>query len=139
MTLLEAWWHEEGWYELGSRPRRNNNPGDLEWGKEAKAFGALRGDVVDPNGFGGYSGFAVFYTAKIGMQAHQRWLSVPAKFDAAGDLIGGYLGATVQKAVYRYAPPAQNDSAAYLAGLCQNADVTPSTVLTIALLQTPEV
>lgn len=139
MTVLEAFAHEEGYYELGSRPRRNLNPGDLVWGPEAERFGATHGDVAfSAGGYKGYTGFAVFPDAKTGWRALVRWLSVPAKFDAAGDLVGGYLGATLQKAIYRFAPPNQNNSGAYLAGLCQNADVTPSTILTAALLVTPE-
>lgn len=140
MTVLEAWAHEEGWYELGSRPRRNNNPGDLIWGPEAEAFGATHGDVVSTHlgSYKGYAGFAVFPDAKTGWRALVRWLAVSAKFDHAGDLIGGYLGATIQKAIFRFAPPKQNNSAAYVAGVCQNAHVTPDTVLTVALLVTPE-
>lgn len=138
MTLLQAFAHEEGFYTPGDRPARNNNPGDLIWGAEAKAFGAIRGDVVDASGYEGYAGFAVFPNPKTGWRALQRWLSVPAKFDPTGRLVAGYLGATLQKAVYRFAPPGQNNSAAYVQGLCQNAGVTPFTILNSTILQTPE-
>lgn len=36
--------HEEGFYHQGTRPQRNNNPGDIEIGKFALAHGAIGGD-----------------------------------------------------------------------------------------------
>jgi hypothetical protein len=128
MTLLQAIAHMEGFYELSSRPQRNNNPGDLSWGPEARGFGAIQGDPR----------FAVFPDPTTGWNALQRWLSVPARYDAAGDLVGGYLGATLKQALNRFAPPSENDTLIYLATVTKNTGLTPESRLTSFLLETPE-
>lgn len=138
MTLLQAMAHVEGFYSQGKRPQRNNNPGDLIWVAESAAFGATHGDVVDPNGYMGCKGFAVFPDAPTGWRALQRWLSIPAKFDHTGKLIGGYLGATLEQAINRFAPPGENDTAVYLTTVRRYTGLKNSSVLTAALLQTPE-
>jgi hypothetical protein len=129
MTLLQAIAHEEGFYKLGDRPYRNDNPGDLIWGNEAKAFGATHGDPR----------FAVFPDAHTGWLALQRWLSVPAKYDALGGLVGGYLGATLEQVINRFAPPVENDTESYLFAVCQNTGLKPESRVTLFLLQTPEI
>jgi hypothetical protein len=139
MTFLQAGATEEGWYVHGSRPQRNNNPGDLIWGPEAHAFGATHGDIESETGYAGYAGFAVFPDEKTGWRAYQRWYSVPAKFNGAGELIAGYLGATIVQAIYRFAPPSGNNSALYTKNVCENCGQSPTTRLTSELLATPEV
>ena len=140
MTVLQAIAKEEGWYTLGDRPRRNLNPGDLEWNSESKSFGATGGDPR----------FAIFPDAVTGWRALQRWLSVPAKFhqgqvqglfmDPNGTtLVGGYLGATLAQVIHRFAPAGENDPDIYLATVIQNTGLTAATILTLALLQTPEI
>lgn len=124
MTLLEAFSVSEGFPIEGSRSHRNNNPGDLIWGTEAKTFGATHGDPV----------FAVFPDAATGWKALQRWLSVPAKFDHTGKLVGGYCGATLEQAINRFAPPSDNNTAAYISGVCERTGLTPETKLTPDLL-----
>ena len=124
LTLLQAIAKMEGFGVPNARPTRNNSPGDLLWGPEAKFFGAYKGDPT----------YAVFYTAEIGWDALRRWLSVPAKFDAQRNLVGGYMGATLQQAIYRFAPPESNNSAEYLANVCEWTGLTPQTVLTAELL-----
>jgi hypothetical protein len=124
ITLLQAIAREEGYYEGGippDRPERNNNPGDLLWGPEAKRLGATHGDPT----------YAVFPDIATGWQALKGWLSVPAKFAQDGSLDSGYLGATLRQIVYRFAPPTQNDSASYLKFVCSQAGLTPETVITI--------
>ena len=128
MTLLQAIAHMEGFYTLGDRPNRNNNPGDLSWGTEAQAFGATHGDPR----------FAVFPDPTTGWIALKRWLSVPAKFDASGELVGGYLGATLEQAINRFAPPIENNTATYLATVIQNTGLSASSILTSFMLETPE-
>lgn len=128
MTLLQAIAHMEGFYELHSRPQRNNNPGDLSWGDEAKAFGATHGDPR----------FAVFPNPATGWVALKGWLSVPAKFAGDGKLIGGYLGATIIQVLNRFAPPNENDTAHYVDTVCKNTGLSPTTRLTLFLLGTPE-
>lgn len=118
----------EGFYANGSRPQRNNNPGDLIFGSEAKAFGAISGDPR----------FAIFPDPKTGWKALQRWLSIPAKYDALGGLVGGYLGATLGQVVNRFAPPNENNTDHYIATVCDVTGLTPTTPITPEILQTPE-
>ena len=140
MTLLEAMAEREGFYAPGSRPQRNNNPLDLRWGSEAKALGSIHGDTRDWSGFGGYGGFAVFSNVATGWKAGQLWLSVPAKFAyMSGDLVAGYLGATLRQVIFRFAPPEDgNDSQAYLDFVCEKTGYTPDTILTAEMLALPE-
>jgi hypothetical protein len=128
MTLLEAIAREEGFYVAGSRPQRNNNPGDLEYGPETIRFGATAGDPR----------FAVFADARTGWNALRSWLSVRAKFDANGNLVGGYIGATIEQAINRFAPPSENDSAGYVGNVCVWTGLQPADTLTIDLLILPE-
>lgn len=150
MTLLQSMSVSEGFNIINSRPHRDNNPLDLMWGSEAKSFGATHGDLLGgPHSFEGSDGFAVFPDAVTGWRAAQRWLSVPAKFhsgiihglylDPNGyTLVSGYLGATLAQVIYRFAPPDQNNTEAYIVGVCQRSGLTRETVLTHELLQTPE-
>lgn len=124
MTFSEAIAREEGFYTNGSRPQRNNNPGDLLWGDEAQRFGATHGD---PH-------FAVFPDVETGWDALKKWLSVKAKIDGNGNLLAGYLGAPISKVIYRFAPPGENNSSAYLRNVCAWAEVTPDTILTAEIL-----
>lgn len=125
--LLEAMAEMEGYYINGSRPRRNKNPLDLEWGNESQRFGATKGDPR----------FAVFERDLTGWVAAARWLSVPARFSPEGALIGGYLGATLSQVIFRFAPSVENDSHHYLDFVCQHTGLTPETVLTTDLLTIP--
>jgi hypothetical protein len=138
MTFLQAISVSEGFPIQGSRSQRNNNPGDLIWCLEAQAFGATHGDVVNANGFDGYSGFAVFPDARTGWKALQRWLSVTARFDHEGNLVGGYLGGQLQQVITRFAPPIENNTKAYIEGVCERTGLNPTTPITADLLQTPE-
>jgi len=129
MLLLETMAHMEGYFTPGSRPERNNNPLDLMYGPEAKAFGATGGDPR----------FAIFPDAKTGWLAGARWLGIPARFSTSGDLIGGYLGATLKQVINRFAPPNENDTVNYLNYVCAHAEVTEDTILTTELLELPNV
>jgi len=141
----------EGFNIVNSRPHCNNNPLDLLWGMEAKSFGATHGDLLGgPHSYEGSAGFAVFPAPAIGWKAAQRWLSVPAKFhngllpnfflDPDGTtLISGYLGATFAQLIYRFAPPSENNTEAYIEGTISRVpSLTRETILTHSLLQTPE-
>ena len=131
MVLIEAMAHQEGYFgsDPEVRPRRNNNPLDLIYGTESRSFGAKGGDPE----------FAIFPDAITGWRAGARWLSVPARFDREGNLAGGYLGAKLRQVIFRFAPPSQNNSQAYLDYVCENTGYTEDTVLTAAMLQLPEV
>jgi hypothetical protein len=127
-SLLEAMATEEGFYLSGSRPARNNNPLDLTYCDESIHFGATGTD----------GRFAIFPSIHIGFSAGARWLSVTAHFDAAGNLIGGYLGATLKQVIYRFAPPSDNNSVRYLENVCEMTGYSPSTVLTSEMLAIPQ-
>ncbi len=97
MSFLEAIAREEGFYKAGTRPNRNNNPGDIEWGKFTQAHGATHGDPR----------FAVFPDATTGFSAMR------ALFQSSG-----YKGLTVEAALNRWAPPVENQTNAYIANVC---------------------
>lgn len=128
MLLLEAMAKEEGFYESGSRSERNANPLDLIYCDEAIHFGATGTDGE----------FAIFTDPVVGFAAGRRWLLVQAHFDAAGNLIGGYLGATLKQVIYRFAPPSSNNSGRYLENVCSMTGYQPTTVLTIDMLAVPQ-
>lgn len=124
MSLRRAIANQEGFFKAGSRPQRNNNPGDLVYCPESVSFGAVSGD----------GRFARFVTNDVGWEALRRWLSVPAKHDVTGKLVAGYLGATLEQVINRFAPPNENDSAHYVAVVCALTGMTPQTVVTSAVL-----
>lgn len=98
LNFLEAVAREEGWLEPGSRPRRNNNPGDIEFGRFAQAHGATHGDPR----------FAVFPDETAGFGAMRALFAGPV-----------YKGLTVAQAIAKYAPSNENDVARYVANVCQ--------------------
>lgn len=128
MLLLEAIAHEEGFFKLNSRPARNNNPGDLMYGNEAIRFGATHSD----------GRFAVFPDVLTGYNALRRWLSIPAVFKN-GKLEGGYLGATIEQVIYRFAPPFENRSDLYLSYVLHVTGLEAHTILTSEMLVVPNV
>ena len=122
-TFLTAIATEEGYYVDGSRPHRNNNPGDLIWGSEAERFGATHGDPR----------FAVFPNPQTGWEALKRWFSIPAHYED-GKLVAGYLGAKIKDAVFRFAPPEENNSDSYLANVLTWTGLSGEDVLTTEIL-----
>lgn len=80
----------------GSRAWRNNNPGCLRYSEFTVAQGAI----------GHAGGFAVFPDETTGMQA----ICALLKSDAYRDL-------TISQAVFKYAPPHENDTETYRASL----------------------
>ncbi len=97
LTFLEAVAREEGWLDPHLRPRRNNNPGDIEYGRFAVAHGATGSD----------GRFAIFPNAEAGFAAMRALFAGP-----------GYNGLTVAQAIARYAPSNENDVARYVANVC---------------------
>jgi hypothetical protein len=139
MILLEAIAHMEGFYVAASRPARNCNPGDLTYCAETISFGATKGDPR----------FAVFPDVTTGWNALRRWLSVPGKFGTTnpgdgrpagphGYLEGGYLDATLEQALWRFAPPNENNTANYVGFVTVQTGLTPTTPLTADLLVVPQ-
>jgi len=127
LTFLEAVAREEGFGVQGSRPTRNNNPGDLEFGPEAERFGALRGDPR----------FAVFPDVATGYRALRSWFLVPAKFNEHGDLVAGYHGAKISQVIARFAPATENNVRRYIATVCAFAELDPAELLTEEILALP--
>lgn len=112
MTFMQAVAREEGFFVEGTRPQRNNNPGDLEFGGFALAHGASHGDPR----------FAVFPDAAEGFAAMRALLT------------SHYLGMTVDAALNKWAPPIENETNSYIANVCAWTGLTPETVLTPELI-----
>jgi hypothetical protein len=108
LNFMEAVARQEGFLKKGTRPQRNNNPGDIEWGKFAQAHGATGGDPR----------FAIFPTPEAGYSAMRALLRA------------AYIGLTVQAALNKWAPPVENDVSSYLTNVCQWSGLRPETVLT---------
>lgn len=125
MTFLEAIAKQEGYYVVGSRPYRNNNPGDLIYCTESVKFGAIATD----------GRFAKFSSLTMGWIALQKWLSVPARISTDGVLVGGYLGARIEQVIERFAPASDhNNTEAYILSVCRNTELKRTDVLTTEIL-----
>ncbi|HEY0264212.1 MAG TPA: hypothetical protein VGC07_06795 [Granulicella sp.] len=107
-TFLEAVAREEGFYIAKTRPQRNNNPGDIEWGKFTQAHGATAGDPR----------FAIFSTPEAGFAC------MKALFQSSG-----YKGLTIAQALNRWAPPVENQTNLYIVNVCKWTGLTPDTVI----------
>ena len=116
LTLLEAFAREEGYFTKGTRANRNRNPGNIEDGPWARRHGAYSSD----------GRFAIFPTAEVG------WAAMRALFEEH------YAGLTVAEAVAKWAPPAENDTEAYIERVCHWANVQPNSSLDAALGLLPE-
>jgi len=111
-TFMEAIAREEGFYVPGTRPARNNNPGDIEFGRFTQAHGATGGDPR----------FAVFPSPAEGFAAMRALL------------LSAYKGITVAQALNKWAPPVENATNSYIANVCTWTGLTPETVLTEELI-----
>jgi hypothetical protein len=118
-TLLEAVATMEGFYKQGTRPRRLNNPGDLEYrGWE----GAFNGSII----YDKDKRFAFFSTPKDGFLALAHLFTFPE-----------YMGKTLREVFNTYAPPIENNTNNYLNSVCEMTGLFPSTILTVELLVIP--
>lgn len=98
---------------VGARNWRNNNPGNIEYGKFARSMGAVGTD----------GRFAVFPTLESGTAAQQH-----LQFESPA-----YKNLTVLQAINKYAPPSENNSTAYAKAVANAAGVsldTPMSSLT---------
>jgi hypothetical protein len=93
----------------GVRNWRNNNPGNIEFGPFAKSLGAVGTD----------GRFAVFPDMQAGMKAKEKLL-----FGSKS-----YINLSIADAIHRYAPPSENDTAAYIKAVTAAASVTSDTTL----------
>lgn len=108
MTFMEAIARQEGFYVEGTRPNRNNNPGDIEAGKFSAAHGATGSD----------GRFAIFPDADSGFAAMRALLTI------------AYLGLTVEQALNKWAPPVENQTNIYIDHVCEWTGMQPTDVLT---------
>lgn len=90
----------------GIRSSRNNNPGNIEYGRFAKKHGAVGSD----------GRFAVFETPEQGRNAMEALVFGP-----------NYADRTIQSAINRYAPPFENNSKVYASTIAKDAGVSTST------------
>ncbi len=109
MTIAEAISRMEGYGVPGARPTRNNNPGDIEFGPFAQAHGATGGDPR----------FAIFPTVDAGMACLRALL------------LKHYAGLSISAALNKYAPPIENQTNAYIAGVCRMTGHTPETIVSV--------
>lgn len=132
MNFLDAVAREEGANIAGSRPNRNNNPGDINDGAFARAHGADRIEII-PAGIHEEPRFAHFKTFAEGRAAMKALFQVPGVFKFEGKvrrLVSGYAGSTVREALYRYAPPADgNDTSSYEANVCAWVGCKPTDLI----------
>jgi len=134
MLLLEAMARMEGWGKPGTRPTRNNNPLDIEWGEFAREHGAVVPQTVT-------SRFAVFPTAASGfacaaalvrdLETKYSGLTVQTLIrgqrDAKGNVLpGGYSG---------WAPPVENDDNLCLANVLEWTGLDADTPLRDVVLE----
>jgi hypothetical protein len=115
MTIPEAIAHMEGFYVNGSRAKRNNNPGNVQYGLFAMNHGSKRAEVVEETEI---ARFAYFPDTTIGFKCLVSLLQ--------SDL---YKGTTIAKMVARYAPSTENNSLNYVQVLCKLTGLTPDTVI----------
>lgn len=90
----------------GTRSTRNNNPGNIEYGKFARSQGAIGSD----------GRFAVFPDRATGFRAVE------------GLVFGGkYAGLSLKQAIERYAPPFENNSLGYAQAVANKVGVPLTT------------
>jgi hypothetical protein len=108
--LAEAIAHEEGFYVQGSIPQTRNNPGDLRHSPHSFHTGNAPDDI------------GTIDTAADGWEDLERQLGLYAA-----------RGLTVAQAIDEYAPPSENNSAAYLAYVCQYVGCQPTDLVSDVL------
>jgi hypothetical protein len=102
---------EEGYGIPGAVPTRDNNPGDLRHSPHSFH------DPEAPDAIGKID------TPEDGWDDLQRQLELYAQ-----------RGLTLRQAIYEFAPPTENDSAAYLRFVCDGLNCTADTPVSQALL-----
>lgn len=114
-TFCEAISRMEGWLISSSRCRRNHNPGNIRYGNFARKHGAIATD----------GSFAIFKSDADGFVAMSELLEA------------SYAGDTVAQAIGRYAPSSENNTPQYISDVCEWTGLSPSSILTQALLAPP--
>src|SRR5271163_924260 len=111
--LAELIAEEEGFNVPGSVPNRNDNPGDLRHSPHSFHL------ADDPDGIGRIDSVA------------DGWADLERQLQ----LYAG-RGLTLEQAIYEFAPPNENNSAAYLQFVCDGLGCAPNTPVADALLIT---
>jgi hypothetical protein len=101
---------EEGYGIAGSLPTRDNNPGDLRHSPHSEH------DPDAPDAIGKID------TPQDG------WADLEEKLQRYAQ-----RGLTLQQAIYEFAPPSENNSAAYLKFVCDGLGCSPDTPVSQAL------
>ena|SRR2546421_10954179 len=101
---------EEGFGRPGARPTRNHNPGDLRHSPHSSHAGEGANDI------------GVIDTDAHGWEDLERQLRMDAS-----------RGMTLGECIYSWAPPSENDSARYLAYVCDGLGMDAATPLAEAL------
>jgi hypothetical protein len=118
MNLVDAIARMEGYGVTGSRARRNNNPGNIEYGQFAISHGSTR---IETAPFHGAARFAYFPTPEQG-------------FAALKDLLLMHYGSlTVEDAINKYAPSSENNTTNYVHSVCMWVNCSPSDPVNIHL------
>ncbi len=97
----------------GSRAWRNNNPGNIISSTFSSANGAIGTDGT----------MAIFPNKKVGRKAIKTLLRGPS-----------YRDLTIEEAIFRYAPPSENNSDSYVDFVAQTSGFAKSTVLSSLLI-----
>jgi hypothetical protein len=100
---------EEGYGIPGAIPTTHNNPGDLRHSPHSFHLG-------DPNAIG-----------QIGTPA-EGWADLQRQLQLFAE-----RGLTLEQAIYEFAPPSENNSAAYLKFVCDGLGCTPDMPIAQAL------
>ena len=87
----------------GTRNLRNNNCGNMNYGNFAKEHGAIGTD----------GRFAIFPDMETGNRAAEALLKTPGYQNAPAVPSQGFNQGSVGAAIYRWAPPSENNSASY--------------------------
>ena len=110
LSFIEAIARQEGFGVSGAIPTRDDNPGDIIWGRFAQAEGATEDGR-----------YAKWTTAQDGFNAERTLL------------VDDYLGLTVRQALNKWAPASDgNNVSAYETDVCSWTGMGPNEVLTSA-------
>lgn len=114
----------EGFYRTGNaaptRAQRNNNPGNVQFGKFATMHGS---DGVENTVAGVKPRFAHFPTSVAGFDCLRQLLNTAM-----------YCGHTLRDAIAVYAPSVENSTDLYLEFLCGFTGASPDTIITPELI-----
>lgn len=111
MTFTQAVAREEGFGVPGTRPTRNNNPGDLEYHEWMVTFGGKLETGAHPR-------FASFPTSEQGFSAMRHLFGFPI-----------YKGLTVAAALNKWAPPVENATNSYIGNVCKWVGCKPTDII----------